>query len=229
MAKKELVKYSICKRVLAVTVMIIAFFSILRTSSFGALLVWDANNETDLAGYQLYYGTSSRNYEFVVDMGSVTAYNLKNLNLRESFNYYIALTSYDYSGNESDFSEEIDYFADDNIPDGVDNCPEVYNPKQEDTYPPENNGIGNICECEGDFFCDGDVDGLDCMFFEVDFGRNQFHNPCSLNNPCNGDFDCDGDVDGWDGVLFKADFGRSEFNNPCPDCEVGEWCSYPLP
>ena len=36
---------------------------------------------------------------------------------------------------------------------------------QEDTYPPQGNGIGDACECEGDFTCDGDVDADDVTAF----------------------------------------------------------------
>lgn len=97
---------------------------------------------------------------------------------------------------------------------------------QEDTCPPEGNGIGDACECESDFDCDGDVDGTDATTFKIDFGRSTFENPCEGDDPCNGDFDCDNDCDGTDAALFKQDFGRSGFNNPCPSCVVGEWCSY---
>lgn len=81
--------------------------------------------------------------------------------------------------------------------------------------------------CEGDFDCDGDVDGSDAQDFKGDFGRSQFLNPCESGNSCDGDFTCDGDVDGGDAILFKADFGRSIFLEPCPACVVGEWCTYP--
>ena len=100
---------------------------------------------------------------------------------------------------------------------------------QEDTYPPQGNGIGDACECESDFDCDGDVDGTDATTFKLYFGRNPFYYPCDEVNPCRGDFDCDQDCDGIDASLFKEDFGRSDFNNPCPACVVGDWCSYPLP
>jgi len=32
--------------------------------------------------------------------------------------------------------------------------------------------------CNGDFDCDGDVDGIDAALFKLDFGRNPFSNPC---------------------------------------------------
>ena len=114
----------------------------------------------------------------------------------------------------------------DGVGDVCDNCPETPNPDQEDTYPPQGNSIGDACDCEGDFVCDGDVDGTDAAAFKLDFGRSQANNPCESEDSCNGDFDCDGDCDGTDAALFKSDFGRSSFNNPCPTCEVGEWCGY---
>jgi len=101
---------------------------------------------------------------------------------------------------------------------------------QEDTYPPLGNGIGDACDCEGDFSCDGDVDGSDASTFKADFGRSAMTEPCIAGNTCNGDFNCDGDADGSDASLFKSDFGRSSMQNPCPLCATGmQWCSYPLP
>ena len=32
--------------------------------------------------------------------------------------------------------------------------------------------------CEGDFNCDGDVDGTDASLFKSDFGRSSMQNPC---------------------------------------------------
>jgi hypothetical protein len=120
-------------------------------------------------------------------------------------------------------------FDADGIVDDDDNCLSTPNPNQENSYPPQGNGIGDACDCEGNFDCDGDCDGTDAATFKIDFGRSTFENPCETGNSCNGDFDCDGDCDGTDAALFKQDFGRSGFNNPCPVCVVGAWCSYPSP
>ena len=107
----------------------------------------------------------------------------------------------------------------------VDNCPGTTNPLQEDSYPPQENGIGDACECEADFMCDGDVDGSDASMFKFHFGRSLTHYQCTALDPCRGDFNCDGDVDGTDAVLFKQDFGRSSMQNPCPACaSQGPWC-----
>ena len=116
----------------------------------------------------------------------------------------------------------------DGIPDSTDNCPNTPNEDQLDQYPPGGNGIGDACECEGNFNCseDDDCDGSDAASFKIDFGRSIFSDPCTNELICNGDFDCDGDCDGTDASLFKQDFGRSRFLNPCPVCEVGDWCVY---
>jgi len=115
----------------------------------------------------------------------------------------------------------------DGIPDSEDNCPDTDNPGQEDTYPAQGNGIGDACECESDFACDGDVDADDVDSFLTDFGRFQFNNPCANDNQCNGDFGCDGDVDSGDVEKLMEDFGRFQFNNPCPQCTGEAWCLYP--
>jgi hypothetical protein len=188
-------------------------------------LVWNANTEEDLSGYRVYYGEASSNYEFYVDVGNVPEYKLDTLGLREEIIYYIAITAYDIYGNESDFSTELEYFPDDGVPYAADNCPETYNPAQEDTYPPQGNGIGDACDCEGDLDCDGDVDTEDIREFLLDFGRGQYNDPCT-NDWCNGDFNCDGAVTAEDVTKLLEDFGRFEFNNPCPACVVGDWCSY---
>jgi hypothetical protein len=107
-----------------------------------------------------------------------------------------------------------------------DNCPHHNNPLQEDILPPQGNGIGDACECEGDFSCDGDVDGSDASVFKFHFGRSISHYQCTDWDPCRGDFACDGDVDGTDAILLKADFGRNSLNSPCAACVMGEWCSY---
>ena len=99
------------------------------------------------------------------------------------------------------------------------------------THPPQGNGIGDVCDCEGDFNCDGNVDAADVGSFLNDFARNQYTpvppGPCSNRSPCNGDFNCDGNVDSTDVKLFLSDFGRNQFNNPCPACNPEiSWCVY---
>jgi subtilisin len=114
----------------------------------------------------------------------------------------------------------------DAVLDSDDNCPTVHNPGQEDTYPPQGNAIGDACDCEGDFACDGNVDGSDVGTFLLDFARGPLNDPCTASNPCSGDFDCSRSVDATDLNIFLEDFGRSLYNDTCPACQVGDWCAY---
>ena len=68
-------------------------------------LAWSGNIENDLAGYKAYFGTRSGDYDSVIDVGNVTQYTIRGL--EPETRYYVALTAYDASRNESDFSEEV--------------------------------------------------------------------------------------------------------------------------
>jgi hypothetical protein len=70
----------------------------------GLDLIWDANKEADLAGYRLYYGTASSEYTQMIDVGRVTEFRLDDLQM--GVTYFLALTAYDFDGNESGFSKE---------------------------------------------------------------------------------------------------------------------------
>jgi hypothetical protein len=68
-------------------------------------LEWMANIEPDLAGYKVYYGTASRSYDQVRDVGGTTSFRA--LGLTNGTKYYLAVTAYDSSGNESSYSQEV--------------------------------------------------------------------------------------------------------------------------
>ena len=60
---------------------------------------------TDLTGYKVYYGTASRVYPTVIDVGSATTANVTNL--PAGVTYFFAATCYDTASNESGFSDEL--------------------------------------------------------------------------------------------------------------------------
>jgi hypothetical protein len=70
-----------------------------------AILTWDANTETDLAGYNVYFGTASGQYGTPEDAGNVTTYTLQNLT--SGTRYFFAVSAYDLAGNESTLSDEV--------------------------------------------------------------------------------------------------------------------------
>ena len=75
------------------------------TTGTTAALAWNANAESDLAGYKVYSGTSSGRYGAPVDVGKITSYQFSNLKLGTT--YYFAVRAYDVNGNESLLSSEV--------------------------------------------------------------------------------------------------------------------------
>jgi len=79
-------------------------------------LQWDANTETDLAGYKVYYKTetSGPSYNGIgavegnspIDVGNVTQFTLHDLD--EDVTYFFAVTAYNTDELESGFSNEVD-------------------------------------------------------------------------------------------------------------------------
>ena len=74
------------------------------TGNMPALLTWDANQESNLAGYKVYFGTSSKTYGTPIDVGNSTTHTVPNLS--QGIQYFFSVTAYDISGNESLFSNE---------------------------------------------------------------------------------------------------------------------------
>ena len=65
----------------------------------------DGTPLTDLAGYKIYYGTASRSYSQIIDVGNVTTSTISSLN--NGATYYFAVTAYDALGIESGYSNEV--------------------------------------------------------------------------------------------------------------------------
>ena len=70
-------------------------------------LAWSPVTNSDLAGYNVYYGSVSRIYTNTVSVGNVT--NVTVSGLSEGSSYYFAATALSISGLESDFSDEVSY------------------------------------------------------------------------------------------------------------------------
>ena len=70
-------------------------------------LAWDANTDPSIAGYNIYYGGSSRSYQAVIYAGMNTTYTISNL--QSGNTYYFAVTDYNTSGIESGYSNEVCY------------------------------------------------------------------------------------------------------------------------
>ena len=68
-------------------------------------LSWAANTESDLAGYKVYVGTAPGVYGSPVILGNVTLFTVSNLALGNT--YYLAISAFDTSGNESPLSAVV--------------------------------------------------------------------------------------------------------------------------
>jgi hypothetical protein len=81
-----------------------------NTTSGSITLAWDAPTNIDgtpvvnVAGYNVHYGTSSGSYDKKVNTGTQTTCTINGL---VPGTYYLAVTCYDSSGNESAFSNEV--------------------------------------------------------------------------------------------------------------------------
>jgi hypothetical protein len=67
-------------------------------------LQWDLNTEPDIAGYKVYYGTSSRTYSTPAALGVQSTYTVTGL---APGTYYFAVTAFNTDGMESSFSNEV--------------------------------------------------------------------------------------------------------------------------
>jgi hypothetical protein len=68
-------------------------------------LTWNANTESDIAGYMVYYGNTSVIYTSFKDVGNVTSYEISNVT--EGKTYYVTLSAYNTSGYKSANSQEV--------------------------------------------------------------------------------------------------------------------------
>jgi len=95
------------KKIRNVTVLVFLFLILFPLPVMAASLVvtWNANTEDDLKGYKVYYGQASRDYTSSIDVGNVTNYKIDGLSGGNT--YFVSVTAYDNSGNESSYSEEV--------------------------------------------------------------------------------------------------------------------------
>ena len=77
------------------------------TATGTATLSWNAGSESDLAGYKVYRGTASGTYGAPLTTLPKTTVSYTTTGLQTGTTYFFVITSYDSSGNESTFSNEV--------------------------------------------------------------------------------------------------------------------------
>ena len=93
-----------------------AFAPLLIALSFGTLpaaagsssvtLSWNANSETDIAGYRIHYGTAAAPYQNLIDVPTTSVVIP---DLESGATYTFAVTAYNTTGGESAYSAAISY------------------------------------------------------------------------------------------------------------------------
>ncbi len=87
------------------------FISLCEVQAASVTLTWDRNQEPDIAGYKIFYGTTTHNY-----INSITVNDRANQPLTRSYTvtglqdgvtYYFAIKAFDLAGQQSDFSDEV--------------------------------------------------------------------------------------------------------------------------
>ena len=88
----------------AVAAAIFSFATGASAETNSVSLSWDPNTEPDIAGYKVYWGTSSGVYNQFSDVSQTTALVS---DLTVGVRYYFAVTAYNEAGSESGYSEEV--------------------------------------------------------------------------------------------------------------------------
>jgi hypothetical protein len=88
-----------------VAVFLLSFlYSVRAVCSAQVTLEWQASSG-DIAGYNVYQGTSSGEYDVTMDVGNWTSVTVADLEEDEA--YYFAVTAYDLEDNDSAYSNEV--------------------------------------------------------------------------------------------------------------------------
>jgi len=154
-------------------------------------LSWDANNESDLAGYRVYWATKVDNLltktSYMMDVGERTSACVEVDDAQKV--WFFGVSAYDTSGNESSLT--IGYYLFGNI-----------------------KGDFN----EGTTYTDARVDGEDLIYMGLYFGKTVYHDyyDCSTNFSIKiptllqkSDLNKDGRIDGKDLSELSVRFGNA--------------------
>ena len=96
------------KKILVLLLLISGIVSVSSVSYAGkGTLTWNANTETDLAGYNVYCGKTSGIYNVPIKLGKVTTYTVDLPTLTVDQKYFCVVTAYDLTGHESGKSNEV--------------------------------------------------------------------------------------------------------------------------
>ena len=171
---------------------------------------YDGSPLTDLNGYYVRWGTSPGSHPNSSTFLSSATTTHTVTGLSDNTQYYFIVIATDTSGNESDYVDELAVLTaggpvdtdGDGIPDGSDNCPDDYNPNQENN---DGDALGDVCDPDDDN--DGINDGSDNCQYVSNPGQ-QNNDGDSLGDACDPDDDNDGINDGSDNCQYVSNPGQ---------------------
>ena len=113
-------------------------------------LEWDPNLEPELAGYKIYWGTSSGTYTHSMDVGNTTTTTIDGV--EEGRTYYFVATAYDNQSNESEYSNQVSFTVplSDSDGDGAPDIQDAFPSDPLETIDSDRDGIGNNADQDDD-------------------------------------------------------------------------------
>lgn len=173
-------------------------------ASANVTVAWDESQDSEVTGYKIYYGTSSKNYQYSVDVQNNTSCTISGLN--EGTTYYFAATGYTDTNFESNYSKELSH----TIPNTPPPPPTAVDTDGDDVLDEDEIGTYGTDPNKIDTDGDGMNDGEELAFW----GEN-------WNNDSDGDglinlVDPDSDNDGYNDGTSPPSSGQA------PTIEIGK-------
>jgi len=84
-----------------------AAFAFLPPRAYAVLVSWDSSVDSGIVAYRVHYGRVPREYTGTIEVGAVTKARVPNL--IGGARYYFAVTAVHWSGEESEYSDEISF------------------------------------------------------------------------------------------------------------------------
>ncbi len=85
----------------------ITAFPVTALGSVSTTIAWFPSSDTNVTGYNIYYGTTSHTYTGMIATGNAT--NATITNLQPDTTYFLSLKSHNAAGDEGEFSDEASF------------------------------------------------------------------------------------------------------------------------